>query len=447
MSLSISIFGKEVYDLDISDIIRFFSIEQEENSILEFKSGDVTLEQIHKEISAFLNTEGGILIIGAPQEQKSGINKVCKGDLKPNTKILSQDTLLRSIASNIAPSPINIKARSFQYEGGMVFVLEIAQSNTPPHQVSSEGKYYIRLERDAKAAPHGIVEALFNRRQRPQLTGDIKFIESQRVDEVLISFSISNESIITAERIGVMINVIGVRQIINSDMGEYAIRLADGRLYFQETLENNLLVKGLSIQFSTLVRMENNFGSVTFSFYCKDGILVNKQKLFTVRPFSIFRRYDSTLDTESDGKDIALEFKEFENNRIREILSLNIMKPEPIEERYNRISELVKFHGTELPESYIAFLEVSDGFKGIVNGRKLILYSIEELKNEEIWNRDEKLSILSIGTLEEYPILIKFSKDEGKSTTIFVWDQLERGRLNMNLEANSFYGFLNRVSS
>jgi len=69
MSICKSIFNKEIYDLEIDDLKAFFSTEQEETSLIEFKSGAVEVDTIYKEVAAFLNTEGGILVIGAPEEK------------------------------------------------------------------------------------------------------------------------------------------------------------------------------------------------------------------------------------------------------------------------------------------------------------------------------------------------------------------------------------------
>jgi hypothetical protein len=60
------ILGKNIESITIQDLEEFFTSEQEETSILEFKSGEVQLEDVYKEIAAFLNTERGLLIVGAP---------------------------------------------------------------------------------------------------------------------------------------------------------------------------------------------------------------------------------------------------------------------------------------------------------------------------------------------------------------------------------------------
>lgn len=72
MSISKAIFGKDLFDLELRDLQSFFELGQEETEIIEFKTGDVSLEKIYSEVSAFLNTQGGLLIIGAPKEAKGG---------------------------------------------------------------------------------------------------------------------------------------------------------------------------------------------------------------------------------------------------------------------------------------------------------------------------------------------------------------------------------------
>jgi predicted HTH transcriptional regulator len=78
-------FGKEAKSIEISDLQAFFSDKQYETSTVEFKSGDVEINDVFKEITAFLNTEGGLLIIGAPKEtkdqKKMGTNHFFQGNL------------------------------------------------------------------------------------------------------------------------------------------------------------------------------------------------------------------------------------------------------------------------------------------------------------------------------------------------------------------------------
>lgn len=215
MSYIKKIFGKDREEFSINDLELFFESEQEETDVLEFKSGDVEIEDLYKEITAFLNTEGGLIVVGAPKENKRNKGKIkitmCQGDLT-YSKFRSKDWLYQKIMSNITPSPTGIKIFEHIDENGAIFVIDIPQSTTPPHQSSSNGCYYIRLEREAKAAPHGIVQALFQKRRLPKLHAGLKVTtDSYGSDNVIVS--LYNQSNIPAEKVTIMVNVFNVWDI------------------------------------------------------------------------------------------------------------------------------------------------------------------------------------------------------------------------------------------
>lgn len=274
MSFSKQIFQKEIYDIEISDLQLFFSTPQEESSVLEFKSGEVEIDELYKEICAFLNTEGGILIVGAPQEKKIKVDnkekKVCVGELTVS-KIKEQDSLVRGIASNISPMPHNIKVKALEHLSGKVFILEIPQSFFPPHQASKEGKYYIRLERDSRAAPHGIVEALFYKRQKPNLNLGISIATRADASEIKkIEFIFRNESNVTAESLGFIINIGGVNRIMSNKNAHKEIAVNNGLLEYQDYTKDSMLVKGISMSVVFEVILSNSNIIAQCTYYCKD---------------------------------------------------------------------------------------------------------------------------------------------------------------------------------
>jgi hypothetical protein len=305
MSLCESIFLKGIYELSIEDLISYFDNEQEETSVLEFKSGDVGLESIYREIAAFLNTEGGLLIIGSPKEKTittvSGTKKVCQGALT-TSKIQSQDNLLRSIASNISPAPYGIKAKEFDYQNGKVYLLEIAQSVTPPHQVSNEGKYYIRLEREAKSAPHGIVEALFYKRQKPLLDVDVRvYTLKDNYISTFLDFTIKNESLVTAEHIGIEIKIKGVERLIDSKSTTGKIEVNDNTIKYKEVLPH-ILVRGLAVTFEFEIVATTKIILVQFSYWCKDSRAELIIGTFEIEVGEFTKRYSSKdLDISQDA--------------------------------------------------------------------------------------------------------------------------------------------------
>lgn len=65
------IFNKSRDEISLTDIEDYFASPQEETSIVEFKSGGVEIIDLYKEVTAFLNTEGGLIIVGTPKEKKT----------------------------------------------------------------------------------------------------------------------------------------------------------------------------------------------------------------------------------------------------------------------------------------------------------------------------------------------------------------------------------------
>lgn len=271
MSFIEKIFGKSAEKLSLTDIRNFFSTPQEESSVLEFKSGDVEINSIFSEITAFLNTEGGLLIIGAPKEkaQEIGKNKIkmCHGDLVLS-KYKNKDSLYQKICSNIVPSPINLSITEFLTSEGNVFIIDIPQSMTPPHQCSTDGKYYLRLEREAKFAPHGIIEALFNKRRVPNLVSDIE-IDNEDIESHKINIKIRNISSVPAENVSVMTTVFNVDGI-SSNM-EFNTTY-ESNIKKETSIQNisNILAQIIHTEFDLEVYHGNKIYAIVVAYWAKD---------------------------------------------------------------------------------------------------------------------------------------------------------------------------------
>jgi predicted HTH transcriptional regulator len=144
MSFSKLIFGKEIVDLDIDDIVNYFNHPKEEGNKLEFKSFTLNpnskndLEEkenkIMKTICGFLNSEGGLLIWGAPSTNKVDGKPVCLGDLKPIDREYYKDQVMDMIANTIIPSPQGVLFASYSHNGGFVYLFEVPRSEFAPHQ-------------------------------------------------------------------------------------------------------------------------------------------------------------------------------------------------------------------------------------------------------------------------------------------------------------------------
>lgn len=180
MKYSKSIFNKELFDLQFEDIKSFFKTEKEENLNLEFKSfvnkGDYSKkeEAIKKGVCAMLNSEGGIIIWGAPIEVKdSNGNTTAQGELTPFDSKLDKDRLINILTSCIVPFPVGIKVQVLKDQSGKsVFIIEIDKSIERPHQY--DNRYYIRLDGQTRIAPHYLINALMKSTDFPVIRGHIR---------------------------------------------------------------------------------------------------------------------------------------------------------------------------------------------------------------------------------------------------------------------------------
>ncbi|MEQ8684644.1 MAG: ATP-binding protein [Imperialibacter sp.] len=211
------IFQKSPKELTVEDIKTFFETEREETAVLEFKSGQVEVEDLFKEIAAFLNTEGGLIIVGAPKETKvtkvkRGV-KLCQGELTYST-IRSADWLYQKIATNISPMPTDIFIKEICGDEGTVYLIEVPQSKRPPHQANADGRYYLRFDCEARPAPHGLVQALFDKRRKPVLDAEL-IILKKNGNVVNVQVSFVNNSNVPADKVGILISVYNAQKVVS----------------------------------------------------------------------------------------------------------------------------------------------------------------------------------------------------------------------------------------
>lgn len=180
MKYSEAIFGKPLLSLTYQDVEMFFQTEREETINLEFKSypaqGNHKDKEnvIKKSVCAMLNSEGGIIIWGAPIETRdsNGITKA-SGSLTPFNVGLDKDKLINILSSTILPMPVSIQAH-FLYDinGNSIVVIEVVKSLERPHQI--DNRYYVRLDGQTRVAPHYLIKALMQSQDFPIIRGHIR---------------------------------------------------------------------------------------------------------------------------------------------------------------------------------------------------------------------------------------------------------------------------------
>lgn len=250
-------FNKEPEKLTLSDLKEYFSSPQIESSTLEFKSGEIDVNDIFKEIAAFLNTEGGLLIIGAPRESKiqegKHLIKVCHGEVTFSNTIRSKEWLSQKIFSNITPSPTEIFIKQISDKEGNIFILDIPQSFNPPHQSNADGKYYIRIDTEAKPAPHGLVQALFDKRRKPEISARLD-LKQTNVNVDSIGISLHNNSVIPADKVNFIIDIYNIESVLGVLNFEKLRDPALGLKFTCSGKSDQILARIISIGFNFDVR-------------------------------------------------------------------------------------------------------------------------------------------------------------------------------------------------
>jgi hypothetical protein len=181
MDYSKAYFGKKLNELLFQDIVNYFVVEKEESDKIEYKSfseqhGNFSnkLDGVIRGICAFLNSEGGILIWGAPEGVKleHRKEKIFQGVLSPVNELIEKDSLISKISDSITPLPIGISVQVLNNDNKYVYIFEIQKSEYKPHQFKNT--YYARLDGQTKPAPHYLIEALFKQIKYPNIEGYIK---------------------------------------------------------------------------------------------------------------------------------------------------------------------------------------------------------------------------------------------------------------------------------
>jgi hypothetical protein len=173
------ILGHSIDSIGYAQVETYFSDVRDETNNLEFKSYtssddfNKNFENLLAPICSFLNSDGGVLIWGAPKTTRDGKRRFCQGPLSPLNSVIEKDDLLRKLVSKISPMPAGIRLQVLQQNGSSIVIMEVQKSEYRPHQV--EGIYYMRVDANTLRAPHYFVEALFRRITYPDLSAKIQF--------------------------------------------------------------------------------------------------------------------------------------------------------------------------------------------------------------------------------------------------------------------------------
>lgn len=153
----------------------FLRLRIEENLNLDYKHIKAfdDADKVCIAVSAFANGEGGLLVLGvkedAIQDQKGNRIRVRPGAITWGEASLSRERVEQILLSRIHPPLDGVRVYPVRDDQDrVVFLIDVPQSLSPPHQ-APDRKYYLRYNFENLPMEHYQIEALFGRRNRPDL--------------------------------------------------------------------------------------------------------------------------------------------------------------------------------------------------------------------------------------------------------------------------------------
>lgn len=172
-------------------IEEYITNQIEENLNLDYKAAgslqrnDAKANEISKDVSAFANSDGGIIIYGIKEDS---INKHLPESIDPiNRHEISKEWLEQVIHSRIRPKIEDIEIYPVPIDNStnlVVYVVEIHQSTTA-HQANDK-KYYKRYNFSSEPMYDYEIRDIFNRTKHPKI--DLEFWISKKTYEIKSPF-------------------------------------------------------------------------------------------------------------------------------------------------------------------------------------------------------------------------------------------------------------------
>jgi hypothetical protein len=200
---------RRAIDWTVDDIYAVLASGEQENVSLEYKASlaigewtDRNRNELAKDLCAFANSAGGIIIIGIGEiEHKPGII-----DDGVDTRRVSKEAIESALAARIAPRIEGLTIKEIpnpRQPDHAYFVIGIPRSMRAPHMCSPVHRYYKRYNFECVPMEHYEVEDVRRRQSEPALTFtcELQPLESPLSDgrrPVALVAGVQNEGSVTA---------------------------------------------------------------------------------------------------------------------------------------------------------------------------------------------------------------------------------------------------------
>ena len=170
MSESIKAFFDSIQTID--DVQQLIEDEERESVTLDYKQADrrwnhTAKEKIAKHVSAFANSEGGILVFGVTCDEADKDKPIGISGLHPRNGVEDLD---RIITAAIRPEIEGWERKKLGDGDQAVLLVYIPASDAGPHQSMKHKQYFHRSGAQSIAMEHYLVQRYFGRYYHPILS-------------------------------------------------------------------------------------------------------------------------------------------------------------------------------------------------------------------------------------------------------------------------------------
>ncbi|MEQ1609448.1 MAG: ATP-binding protein [Hyphomonadaceae bacterium] len=149
----------------MAELTGLIDVKASESVTLEFKAAaysrnDDGKKELLKDLTAFANTRGGLLVIGVAEQDNAAIaiTPITRAEAEAERSRIND--LLRA---GVDPRVFGVETKIIEVEGGVVLVVSIPRSAGRPHRVTSghSNRFWLRNSTSAYEADVGQLRALF----------------------------------------------------------------------------------------------------------------------------------------------------------------------------------------------------------------------------------------------------------------------------------------------
>ena len=259
-------------EIELSELI---TNQLEENLYFDYKGADSLLKndgkkrEISKDVSAFVNSDGGTIIYGIKEFDDIPKRHLPERIEPIDRTIISKEWIEQVISSNIQPKISGLIITPIQLASSInhvVYVVTIPKSNTA-HQASDK-KYYKRYNFESVAMDDYEVKDIFNR----QLSPILKFIVDEKNtiiqnDILTIPILLRNLSIKMAKdvKVTILLDQHQSIEIVKLENFDNWSEFNTGKLVFGST-DGSKFYQGLDMQLGRItIRLIDNISELSFT--------------------------------------------------------------------------------------------------------------------------------------------------------------------------------------